>query len=94
MDFSDAYVAQIRSIARRIEGWKAKNPGRNFSISFNYPPKVMLAASISEAIANHFVTADEAGLELIREVTDWEKQNEATVFMFLIALENPRIFQP
>lgn len=92
MDFSVAYMAQIRSIARRVEDWKAKNPGRNFSILFNYPPKVMLAATISEAIANHFVTADETGLELIREVTDWEKQNEATVFMFRIALENSKEF--
>lgn len=66
--------------------WLDKHPGAEIKIQFNFPQHVGVMASISEAIEKHFISADVAGLELLKSFWRWDLPSEPTVIMCRTAL--------
>ena len=58
-------MAKLNSMEKVFKQWQ--DTKKTAVIQFNYPSHVALAASISDAIRNHFVTADVNGIELLKE---------------------------
>ena len=81
------YVDQIREMGRRAKAWKEKNPHRVAQVQFNYSRKIFLVAPISEAVKEHIVSCNEAGLEMVKAMWPWDVKSEPTVTMIKIALE-------
>lgn len=83
------YVKQIVTMADRAAEWRKKNPDREAKVQFNFPRTIFMIQPISEALATNIVSANEAGLELIKNLWGWEDSKEPTVFMVRMALEAP-----
>jgi hypothetical protein len=81
------WMAQIKKMSENCREWRKLNPGRDAKVQFNYPRNVMLATSISQAIKQRYVSADIAGLELIRSLWRQDDKTEPTVFMVRMAIE-------
>lgn len=82
------YVQQLEAMAGLAMVWRVENPDKQVNILFNFPPDVMVVACISDAIKMKMVTCNEAGLELIKAISDWGQKKEATVFMVRMAVEH------
>lgn len=67
--------------------WRAVNPNHEVLIQFNSPPGVLIIGTISDAVKHHFVTVNEAGLELIKALWPWGGRDEPTVLMVRVVLE-------
>jgi hypothetical protein len=75
-------------MAERAKAWRAANPNRTAKVQFNFPPGVCVIAAISLAVERGFVSTDEAGLELVKELWPWGDRSEPTVLMVRVVLEN------
>lgn len=83
----EGYVEQIRQMALNKADWLKRNPAREVLVQFNHPPHVAIIITISEAVAKGFVSTNEAGLELLKALWDWDADSEPTVTMVRIAME-------
>ena len=78
------YFEKLGEMAFILREWRsAKKPA---VIQFNFPRSVMIAATISDAIKNHFVTADAGGMELLRAL-GMGSANEPTVLMIKAVID-------
>ncbi len=82
------YVAKLLEVARQIQDWRTRNPNRPFKIQFNFPETVHVAGQLTVALEQHFIAADEAGLDLLHFL-GLGTEDECTVFMLRMALEHP-----
>jgi hypothetical protein len=83
-----AYAQQCEAMAENARRWREANPNRETVVQFNRPPKVLIIGTISDAVKHHFVTANEAGLELIKALWPWGGRDEPTVLMVRVVLEH------
>jgi hypothetical protein len=81
------YADQITEMARRAKAWKEENPGKVVRVQFNYSRRIFMIAPISEAVKDHFVSCNEAGLEMVKAMWPWDDLHEPTVTMVKVALE-------
>lgn len=84
----ESYFEQIQAMHEKALEWRKANPTREVLIQFNFPPKTFLACPISSAIEHNFVSANEAGLELIKSLAPWDCRREPTVMMVKVAVEH------
>ncbi|HTD68074.1 MAG TPA: hypothetical protein VK846_16235 [Candidatus Limnocylindria bacterium] len=80
-----SYVSKIMEMQTRAREWCARNSERDVRVQFNFGAGVMVCATIKDALKNHFVTANDAGLELIKAVEG--PDNGLSVLMLRAALE-------
>jgi len=84
MNLPKSYFGQLGEMAFILSEWRsAKKPAL---IQFNYPPSVAIIATISDAIRNHFVTADAGGMELLTAL-GMGSANEPTVLMIKAVID-------
>lgn len=88
------YEKQIETMAERAAAWRAANPSKVVKIQFNYQRAVFVVSPISSAIEKHLLSADDAGIELIKTMWPWDDPLEPTVAMVRIALEMVRPAAP
>lgn len=81
------YGEQLEKMADNARAWRAANPEREVKVQFNYPPGVVVIQSISEAVKKSTVSANEAGLELLKALWPWDDRSEPTVLMVRVVLE-------
>lgn len=84
----EAYFGQLQAMHEKALEWRKANPTRKVLIQFNFPPGVFLASTISSAIEHGFVSANEAGLELIKSLWPEDSERGATVMMVKFVLEH------
>lgn len=82
------YSKQCCLMRERALAWIARNPGANPKIQFNFTPHTAVIASISLAIAEHIVSVDDAGFELIKAMGDLGESREPTVLMVQAVMES------
>lgn len=87
------YLDQIKTMSQRAAQWVKDHPDREVKVQFNYTPKVFLVAAISDAINNHWISTNDAGLELIKSLWRWDVRSEPTAMMVKIALEALPVFK-
>ncbi len=85
------YAMQVGIMAYNAKEWRRKNPGRTALVQFSSTERVAVIGPISDALAQHFVSTNEAGLELLKAMWPrWDSDSrEPTVFMCKMALEGP-----
>jgi hypothetical protein len=82
------YFDQIRNLSHKAMDWMAAHPGVEAKIQFNYPNGVFLAAVPQDAIEQKYVTADEAGTELLKAMGAFEDDAQGpSISMIRFALE-------
>lgn len=81
------WTEQVKKMSENAKAWRKANPGRDAKVQFNYPRNIMVVAPISVAIKKKYVSADIAGLELIRSLWRQDDKTEPTVFMVRMAIE-------
>lgn len=90
------YLRQLETMLENANLWRKRNPHREALIQFNCPPNVALISPISTAVENHFVSTNEAGMELLKALWPrWDDRTEPTVMMCRCVLETkPRAKRP
>lgn len=84
------YSEQLEAMLANKRRWILENPGGEVAkVQFNYPANICLVAPISEAIKNSYVSANPAGLDLIKALWPWQDEREPTVMMVRVVLEEP-----
>jgi hypothetical protein len=83
----EQHAKQTAIMAQNVRHWRAANPNRETVIQFNIPPGVLVISSISDAVTHHYVSTNEAGLELLKAMWPWGVEDEPTVLMVRVALE-------
>ena len=86
-DLGPDYQNQIIAMARGIVRWTAAHPELDAKVWFNYPENVSVVGGIDEAIAMKFVSANEAGLRMLKELWPWDREDCPTPTMVRIALD-------
>jgi len=81
------YAEQILEMKRRAQAWRKANPDKEVRVQFNFPKRVFTVAAISDAVNDHLVSCNEAGLELLKALWPWDDLKEPKVTMVKIALE-------
>jgi hypothetical protein len=89
MKTEEEYAQHIAAMADKINTWRRANAGLAEAavIQFNFPKTIMLIATIGDGLEKHFLYANGPGLELLKAIGGWEKDNEPTVLMVRVALE-------
>lgn len=87
MNTGEKHAQQTAQMALSARRWRNNNPNRKAEIQFNFPPKVLVIGVISDALKAGLVSANEAGLELLKAMWPWGGPDEPTVLMVRIALE-------
>jgi len=83
----EMYEAQLNAMLANARRWRAANSEKEALIQFNFPPQVAMIAPISAAVGSGFVSANAAGLELIKALWPWDGEDEATVMMVRAVIE-------
>lgn len=81
------YIAAIEHIAKLALEWRTQNPGREVLVEFRFPQDIMVSACISDALQHGLVRTNDAGLEMLKAISNWGARDEATVLMIQVALE-------
>ncbi len=90
MTTASEYESAIRQVVYHIRRWRALNPQRAVQIQFNYPRNVLLAATITDAMKGHFVSANDGGMMLINEILgvfQVQKLPEPSVLMLRFGMD-------
>lgn len=87
-DGRSEYEKRCDKMFENARNWRATNPGREVLIQYNYPPTVCIIQVISQAIKLKVVTANDAGLDLIKCLGPWDCADEPTVNMVRMVLEH------
>jgi hypothetical protein len=66
MKLPKEYFDQIRQLSLKAMAWMEAHPGVQAKVQFNYPDGVFLAAVPKDAIDHKYVTADSAGMDLLK----------------------------
>lgn len=82
------YSKQCDAMLERARGWRMKNPDDDVLVQFNFPETMAVIGTISQAIENHYVSTNAAGLAIIKAMGPWPKGNEPTVMMVRMVLEH------
>jgi hypothetical protein len=82
------YGEQLTTMCKHGRRWRAEHPQAKVLIQYNYPPKVEVIATISQALKKGFVSANFDGLELIKALWLWGDKSEPTVLMVQTVIEN------
>lgn len=83
----ERYELQLGKMLVRRNAWLANHPEAEVLVQFNFPRTVCVVACISDAIEKKFVSANEAGLELIKALGNWGQRDEPSVLMVRVILE-------
>ena len=69
--------------------WIEKHPESTVSIQYNYPEKVCVIGTLSDAIKNKFVSANDSAMQMFNEL-GWLESNEKqpTTMMARVVMEN------
>ncbi len=83
------YRRQLETMLANKKAWLKLHPEAEIKVQFNFPPSVCLVAPISAAIKDSYVSANEAGLDLIRALwpSHYTSRREPTVLMVRTVLE-------
>lgn len=88
MNSPEQYCTQLDAMAANAKAWRAANPDKKVLVQFNFPTTVAVIACISDAVKNHYVTANPEGLELLKALWPWGVRSEPTVLMVRAVLEH------
>ncbi len=88
------YEAQLKTMIDNAERWRNAYPEKIVLIQFNFPPQVAVIAPISDAVKAGVVTANDAGLELLKALWPWDAYDEPTVLMVQAVIEFEEIKPP
>lgn len=81
------YVAQIMTMVKQAKAWSVAHPEANPSILFNYPPDVLVIASVEAAITDDRVRVNPEGRELLSAMSaGFPEEREPTCFMVRMAM--------
>ena len=88
MTTEDQYIAQLQKMSENAQKWRAAHPTAEVLVQFNFPPKVGVIGTISDAIDAGAVSTNDNGLALVKALWPWDVKSEPTVFMVRLALED------
>ena len=88
MKTAEEYEDQLAKMAVNARKWRVDHPDSSVLVTFNYPASITVIGTISNAIRNNFVSANEDGLKWIKSVWPWGREDEPTVLMVRAVLEH------
>jgi len=90
INLAEIYTKHVNKMYERIAAWALSNPGRPANITFLFPPDVVVACTIKEALQLGLIRADENGRELLTAIGVFDVaagEAEPTVLMLQCALD-------
>jgi len=82
-----AYEAQLGEMLLNARKWRALHTGQVPEINFVAPSGAFIIGIISDALKAGYVKTNEAGLDLLKALWDWNLPTEPTVAMCQAVLE-------
>lgn len=84
---AEKYEKQLQLMKARADEWRRLNPQREAKIQFNFRTDTAVICPISQAIAKHYVSVNDAGRELIAALWPEGGRDEPTILMIKAVLE-------
>ena len=81
------YKKQLQQMLANAKRWLADNPAAEVKVQFNFPGVAFVVAPISQALDKSLVSANEAGVQLIKAMWPWNIDSEPTVMMVRAVLD-------
>lgn len=88
IEIPEQYLKQLDTMLANGQKWTKLHPDKIAYIQFKTPPGVGVIVSVSQAVKQGFIVANNDGVELLQAMWPWDDVNEPTLIMVKIVIDH------